>query len=259
LIPSIRKALNEFLSEQKERLTEKTYKGYESVIELFTIFLNGYGHTSFDGDEHENLFQAMENGIEFIDIFGVEKITYPAIHEFLGYFLIRKAMVSESFLKTTGTVMKKLVKWLYDQQYISKEEFEEQMEIVNELKDDLPLVERVGRLLFELHKFSSITEENFEEYGEDYFTITKVEKRKLWLQGDLNLDLEIGPVIVTEEISSLCKTGWQVYLSLGLKKRKMVHPLVIKCLSIILTKSKIHLYPNLLSHTDLFGIWFGQQ
>lgn len=220
LIPSIRKALDEFLSEQKERLSEKTYKGYESVIELFTIFLNGYGHTSLDRDEHEKHFKAMGEGKEFTDIFGVEKITYPVIHEFLGYFLIKKAMVSESFLKTTGTVMKKLVKWIYDQQYISKEEFKEQMEIVNELKDELPLVERVGRLIFELHKFSSLAEGNFEEYEEDYFTITKVENGKLWLQGELDFDSEIGPVIVTEEISSLCKTGWEVYLSLALKNGK---------------------------------------
>jgi hypothetical protein len=39
----IKDVFEEFLSEQKSRLSPKTYRGYASVIELFEHQLDGYG------------------------------------------------------------------------------------------------------------------------------------------------------------------------------------------------------------------------
>ena len=44
------------------------------------------------------------------------------------------------------------------------------------------------------------------------FNIVKIEPGKLWLEDYLESGETIGPVLVSEEISSMCKVGWTVSL-----------------------------------------------
>lgn len=48
-----------------------------------------------------------------------------------------------------------------------------------------------------------------------YFKIEKIEPGKLWLFEYYTLGQTVGPVIVSQEISSKEKVGWTVYLSVG--------------------------------------------
>ncbi|WP_243292647.1 hypothetical protein [Bacillus sp. FJAT-47783] len=212
---TIQTVLDEFLAEQRVRLKDRTYSGYESVIELFIHYLNDYAYMKTDVDEQEYV-EMYNEGKMFAKTLSIEKLTTSMIEEFLDYFMIRKVMASESFLKTAGTVMKKLVKWLGENHYTSKEENKAQLDSVNEIKKDLPLAERVSRLLYE-HSMGHA--EQFEEYEEDYYVVEKVEKGILWAENSLDPD-SLKPIVVPEEVSTICKEGWEMFLVIGLKNGK---------------------------------------
>ena len=53
------------------------------------------------------------------------------------------------------------------------------------------------------------------ETREGYFTVTKIKPGKLWLGDYMGSSEDIGPVIVSDEISSSCKVGWTICLELG--------------------------------------------
>lgn len=47
------------------------------------------------------------------------------------------------------------------------------------------------------------------------FTIKKIESGELWLEDFESTGELTGPVLVSEEISSLCRVGWTVVLRIG--------------------------------------------
>lgn len=213
---TINEVFDKFLVDQSARLTKTTFNRYRVVMELFEDYLNGYAYQCLE-KEDATLFESKHgDGIEFCEIFGPEKI--PGIDEFLGYFMIRKVAGSKELMKNTGTVMRKLITWLKNHSYIENQDFKLFMETVNELKDDLPKVVEFKEAL------SAVTNKNyseqFESYQEGYFSITKVESGKLWLEDYIDSDLNIGPVIVSIQISSLAKVGWVINLELGRRDRK---------------------------------------
>jgi hypothetical protein len=58
-------------------------------------------------------------------------------------------------------------------------------------------------------------ETNYTSDFDAYFEIVKIEPGKLWLEDYLESGKEVGPVIVSEEISSKCKFGWPVSLCIA--------------------------------------------
>lgn len=57
--------------------------------------------------------------------------------------------------------------------------------------------------------------DDFTEIVDGYFKVTKIETRKLWLEGYVGSIGPEGPVSVSTEISSMCKVGWVINLELG--------------------------------------------
>ena len=116
---TITRVLEEFLEEQEARLGPATYRGYEYTVDLFRAYLNGYAYQYLDGDESE-LFDRLynEEDREFCEIFGPDTIGTSMISEFLDYFMIRKVMCSKTFMRTTGTVMRRLVGWMHERGHI---------------------------------------------------------------------------------------------------------------------------------------------
>jgi hypothetical protein len=49
--PTIDDVLGEFLAEQRERLSARTFRNYDEVVELLRHSLDGYAYNSLDGDE----------------------------------------------------------------------------------------------------------------------------------------------------------------------------------------------------------------
>lgn len=208
----IREILEEFLTEQQARLSPKTCSGYEEAISFFRTYLNNYGHQHLNRDETKK-YEKLEASEDkrFWEIFGPEHLGLSEISDFLADFMPRKVAGSRTLMETTGRVMLKLVKWLHEKGYMPDKEYEEAEENVKELKVDLPLVEEVTDLLFDYVQRHPV-ETRYTSDIDAYFEIAKIEPGKLWLEDYLESKKKVGPVLVSEEISSKCKVGWTVSL-----------------------------------------------
>jgi succinate dehydrogenase flavin-adding protein (antitoxin of CptAB toxin-antitoxin module) len=209
---SIKEILEEFLSEQQARLSPKTYSGYEEAIYYFRIYLNNFGHQHLNKTEtkrYEKL-EASEDR-KFWEIFGPEHLSSSEISDFLADFMVRKVAGSKTLMEITGRVIFKLVKWLHKKGYIPDKEYEEMVKAVEDLKVDLPLVGEVTDLIYDYVDKHPV-ENNYTSDLDAYFEIVKIEPGKIWLKDYLESGKEVGPVIVSEEISSKSKIGWTVSL-----------------------------------------------
>jgi hypothetical protein len=210
---TIDEALDAFLAEQEKRLAERTYRNYLQVIELFRDCMNGYGHDSLSELERRRWQQAFDAGQEeaFTRLFGPEKIP-EQVGQFLGWFVIRKVMASEEFLKACGTVTKKLGKWLATNGYVDAEEAADMVERGAEAGDELPKVEKLAEALYHLTRdvpafdADSIPDE---DWIEDQLWIERVEPGALWFDGG------VGPVKVPRRASDLARAGWAVTITLA--------------------------------------------
>ena len=207
--PTISEVLATYLADEKARLAAKTYGLYADVIELLQHSLNGYAANSLDKDEYElwkKLFNADDDPHrEFCDIFGPEHIL-PNVGEFLNYFMIRKVMASQDLLRASGTVTKKLAKWLADKGYATAKEINDTMERGADAARDLPRAEKLGALLYE---FTSSKYSPKDTDIEDRFEIMRVEPGKLWLEG-FEDGRQLGPVSLPVEATKLCRVGWTI-------------------------------------------------
>ena len=211
---TIKQVMEEFLEAQKARLKPRTYSGYEYAIELFEDYLNGYAYQYLDEDDNK-LFDKLYEGEdkEFCEIFGPDKIGSYEIGDFLDDFMIRKVAGSKDFMTTVGRVMRKFVKWMKEKGYMDEEEYGRSAEVVDELKDELPAVTELSDLIYnyiEDHHPGAVTETR-----DGYFTVTKIKPGKLWLGDYMGSGEDIGPVIVSDAISSICKVGWTICLEMG--------------------------------------------
>jgi len=207
--PSIAQVLAQFLADQRDRLSAKTFAQYESVIELLEHSLNGYAYQSLgksDAKLFERLFNAKgDKHREFCEIFGPEHIL-PNVGEFLNYFMVRKVIAGKDLLRAAGTVTKKLAAWLAERDYAGAADVEDAMEQGATAARDLP---KADELAARLHRFAEDQERGDEDdEAEDYFTLTRVEPGKIWLEA---MDgRELGPIEVPKEVSSRCKVGWSI-------------------------------------------------
>lgn len=217
---NIDEVIKRFLADQNERLKQRTYRDYESVIELFQIYLNDYAYTSLN--EHESREWESHYQLDheaFTKLFGVDKIRSSTYSEFFEYFIIRKVASGESFMKTAVRVMKKFTNWLFENSYLDRKQYSTLKEYFDKDHDKvLPKAEKVSDLVYEHARTSP--KKNYEEILEGYFTIVNVESKKLWVDDMFSERLNIGPLIVTKQISDLCKEGWDIYLVIGKYKNK---------------------------------------
>lgn len=208
--PTINQALEAFLGEQKQRLATKTYAKYEAVIHLLGDCLDSYGHLSLSAREgkvwHKAFMQDEEAGA-FCNMFGPDKIP-ENVGEFLGYFMIRKVMAGQDLLKASGTVVRKLLKWLRAEDLIEAADAQDGLEIVDDIGPDLAISDefsfRLGSLCLE-----QPTGRVLEEWEDAYAGIAKVEQGKIWFSNHSASEV-VGPVLVSKETSDIAKVGWDV-------------------------------------------------
>ena len=113
----IKEVFDQFLSEQKSKLAPKTYRDYESVIDLFENQLNGYAWNGID-DGEKAYDEAKKQKKSFIDLYDHTHIEDNVV-EFLDYFVPRKVMSGDEFiLKTCPRVIRKLLKWMRDKKLV---------------------------------------------------------------------------------------------------------------------------------------------
>jgi hypothetical protein len=190
----------EFLADQKDRISHKTFLKYQSILSLYKSYLEGYwpGH---DG-EYDKITQA---GGTFCDTFGPEDAT-AGYGEFLGYFMPRKVMCGKETMQAAGTVTKKLAKWLAEKGYIADTAFAQ--ERAGTAAKDLPNAQEVLDIL---NAYVDATAPA--RHGaviEDHFGIDKLEPGKLWLKPLTAYGSVIGPVPVPREVTALWEPGWDI-------------------------------------------------
>jgi len=197
---TIAQVFEEFLTEQKPRISHKTYLKYESIIQLYESYLESYwpGH---DG-EYDKITKA---GGTFCGTFGPEDAT-AGYSEFLGYFMPRKVMCGKETMQAAGTVTKKLAKWLAEKGYV--EDTEEDQERAGEAAKDLPNASKVLDILDAYVDETAPPSQG--EVIEDHFWIEKVEPGKLWLKPLTAGDTVIGPVPVPRKVTALCQPMWDI-------------------------------------------------
>ena len=209
---TIEAVLAEFLEEQQRRLAPKTFANYSAVVSLLEDCLNNYGHQSLNDAEQERWHAAYEAGDEeaFVRNFGPDKIA-ENLGEFLDYFMIRKVVASEDLLRASGTVTKKLAKWLGERGYLGADAVDDAVERGAEAARDLPKAEKLSGLLYELSERSTIDTSSLadDDYVDDYLMIARVEPGVLWFEDG------IGPVKVPKTASDLAQPGWSVNVVLG--------------------------------------------
>ncbi len=150
-------------------------------------------HFDAEGEQHR----------EFCDIFGPEHII-ENVGEFLNYFMVSKVIVGADTLRASGTVMKKLAKWLVEQEYVKSDDADVAIEKGSDAARDLPAAEKLSTLLYDL------TAGRLEPRDSDIegrFSITKVEPGRIWLQDEDDGE-NYGPILLTEKVTKLCRVGW---------------------------------------------------
>jgi len=212
-VKPIKEILWEFLDEQQARLSSKTYSGYEEAICYFEKYLNGWAHKYLNEKDKIRLNELYaREGRKYCEIFGPEYIRAFEIKDFLGHFMIRNVLASKTSLETVGRVMHKLVKWMHEKNYMNFDDYEALNWLVRRLKVDMPVAEEVSDLLC-LYALTHPVED-YSKTLDDFFIITKVKPGKLWFESYQDGE-EVGPVIVSEDISSKCKEGWTICLLLA--------------------------------------------
>jgi hypothetical protein len=208
---TIDEVLGRFLADQRERLSDKTFRRYEEVVQLLRHSLDGYAYSSLDESARQRWdaeFEANEEGA-FCRLFGPEKI--PAhLGEFLGYFMVRKVIASQELLKASGTVTGKFVRWLSERGYIDDQSAEDASERASEASRDLPIADRLGMMLHDVAaRAPEIDPEQVadQDWVEDYLQITDVQPGRIWFEGG------IGPIIVPRKASDLARPGWSLFIT----------------------------------------------
>jgi hypothetical protein len=113
----IKEVFDQFLSEQKSKLAPKTYRDYESVIDLFENQLDGYAWNGID-DGEKAYDEAKKQKKSFIDLYDHTHIE-DNVGEFLDYFVPRKVMSGDEFiLKTCPRVIRKLLRRMRDKKLV---------------------------------------------------------------------------------------------------------------------------------------------
>jgi hypothetical protein len=206
--PTIDVVLGEFVAEQRERLSARTFRNYAEVVELLRHSLDGYAHDSLDGDERRRWEKAFESGDEgaFCHLFGPEKIP-EHLGEFLGYFMVRKVIAGQELLRASGTVTGKLVTWLAARGYIDRDSADHATGRAQDASRDLPVADRLGGLLHDVAQRApdiDVDALDDQDWVEDHLAISDVQPGRIWFEGD------IGPIAVPRQASDLARPGWSV-------------------------------------------------
>ena len=217
---TIKDVTSQFLDAQHKRLKSRTYRDYESVMELFEIYLNGYGPNTLDQAEKERWKQAyQEDEAAFTKLFTIAHVSSHHFEEFLEYFVIRKVASGESFMRDCVRVLKKFSKWLDEHHYIDEQEHSELHNYFKSGKSvSLPNAVKVSDLLYE----HSLNNQNnrYEEMLEGYFEITEKKHNHVLLADALSLNEIDGPLMIPQSIVKLCEVGWDFSGVIGKKDGK---------------------------------------
>ena len=198
---TIDQLFDEFLADQKARLSPRTLTKYQDIIDLYRSYLESYW-PDHSGKEYDAITKA--NGT-YCGTFGAEDMA-SGFSEFLDYFMPHKVIAGNETMKAAGTVVKKLAKWLVEKGLI--EDDESLGEMLRETARDLPASQKL------LDRLEDWLAENAPvDSGrriEGHFTIQRIEPRQIWLEPVLTASRQPISVPVPAAIAKACKVGWDI-------------------------------------------------
>ncbi|RIK10768.1 MAG: hypothetical protein DCC49_02260 [Acidobacteria bacterium] len=222
--PSIDSVLDDFLADERERLSERTFRNYADVVGLLKDYLNSYAYEDLGEFDKKRWQRAYDGGDEgaFTNLFGPDQIV-PNLSMFLGYFMVRKVVAGEELLRASGTVTRKLAKWLERREYIDSADARIGADAGAEAARDLPRAEKLTGLLHEVSlggpRVASFEDLDEADLIEDYVDIARVEEGAIWFgpgwASASEMDETIGPIEVPREASDLAQVGWNLYAELA--------------------------------------------
>jgi hypothetical protein len=184
-------------------------------LELLRHGLDGYGYQHLSRADREHWSAAFNDGDEtcFSRMFGAREVA-RYLDEFLGYFLIRKVLMSEDEVARTVEDVHGFIEWLAAERELTPAAARRALGRIATASADLPVAERLARLLHEIARANEAKARRGaipepEEVVEDYLVIERVAPGRIWfLDG-------VGPIKVPEAASAIARPGWTVNLVLG--------------------------------------------
>lgn len=119
--PTINQVFAEFRAELRDNLSERTFRGYRSALQLLGHCIDGYGPNHLTNPDRERWEEARDtkDPPRFSEVFGPEYI--PRLFgEFLSYFMPRKVQPSKTLAKNAEKTVRKLRKWLVANDYVDQ-------------------------------------------------------------------------------------------------------------------------------------------
>jgi hypothetical protein len=119
--------------------------------------------------------------------------------------MVSKVMAGADTLRASGTVVKKLARWLAEHNYVRTEDMALAIEQGADAARNLPAAEKLSALLYDL------TAGRHEPHGSDIegrFSITNVAPGRIWPQDDDD-GKDYGPILLAEKATKLCRVGWR--------------------------------------------------
>lgn len=187
----------------------------EGSLDLLRQGLNGYGYQNLPVADRERWSAAFNHGDEdaFCAMFGAGQMA-KYLDEFLGYFLIRKVMMSEDEVAQTVEDVRGFVEWLARERELTPTTARKALGRLATAGADLPAAERLSDLLFGLAKAAEAKARRgaapaYEEVVDDYLVIERVAPGRIWFLGG------VGPIKVPEAASAVARPGWTVNIAVG--------------------------------------------
>ncbi len=212
----IKEVFTQFLDEEEARLKPRTFQGYRSAMEQLESSLNGYAYQNLSEEERQQFDLASDLGRQYCEVFAMDRVEPGDFSEFLGYYMIHRVMGRPEEMKTVCRVMGRLNRWLMEREYFDADIGAEIADLVKYYRDVLPDASRLGELISDFaHEQPYVDMNDCTEFLEDMFWVDRVEPGILYLVDALGSDPEPIALKVPEEISALCREGWQINLELG--------------------------------------------
>ena len=126
---TINQALEEFLSEHKEKLSERTFKYYDEAVCYFANYMNSYGYNTLDEEDAKKFDERQNKNVEFCEVFEPQKLDDMNFSEFLGYYYPKKIACGHDAAKKICGATIKLYKWLVEKKYVLLEEDGDEVEL----------------------------------------------------------------------------------------------------------------------------------
>jgi hypothetical protein len=145
----------------------------KGAIELFMDCMNGYGHQSLSSEEGKLLdhYYNLEgkDHKEFCQVFGPDKIVVN-VGEFVGYFLIRKVIMSGDEMGVAASGVAELCKWLTEKGLVPEAPAKDAIERASRAAEELPCAEDANRFIWEQAQKCPQDTQDYVELG--YMTVT---------------------------------------------------------------------------------------